>query len=276
MRRLTSLLTIEEALAAILARARAACRRSLCRSARPPDVSSPRMLARRSTCLRSRARRWTASPFVRPIRPERCRSSGGSPPGGPPRVRSQAGEAMGIATGGVVPDGADAVVPVEYVVKHDNSVEIGSPVEAGAHVRPRGGDLRGGRRRARSGTRARPCSGRCARGCGAGRRRLREAPARDRPQHRNRVAEPGRAARARPDLRVERRHACRRSPLVPVPRSSRSPPPRTTRPLIARRSSKGSRLTCSSHPEACPSARTISCAGSRPSSVSRRSSGASR
>ena len=35
-----------------------------------------------------------------------------------------AGEAMGIATGGVVPEGADAVIPIEYVVEHDNEVEI--------------------------------------------------------------------------------------------------------------------------------------------------------
>src|SRR5438876_11207029 len=31
-----------------------------------------------------------------------------------------AGEAMAIATGGVVPNGADAVVPIEYVVADDN------------------------------------------------------------------------------------------------------------------------------------------------------------
>src|SRR5262245_26071653 len=30
------------------------------------------------------------------------------------------GEAMGIATGGVVPEGADAVIPIEYVVESDN------------------------------------------------------------------------------------------------------------------------------------------------------------
>ena len=53
----------------------------------------------------------------------------------------EAGEAMGIATGGVVPAGADAVVPHEYVVQHDNSVEIGERVAAGANVRPRGGDV---------------------------------------------------------------------------------------------------------------------------------------
>jgi molybdopterin molybdotransferase len=54
------------------------------------------------------------------------------------------GEAMAIATGGVVPEGADAVIPVEYVVEHDNDVEIAEPVAPGTNVRPRGGDLRAG------------------------------------------------------------------------------------------------------------------------------------
>jgi molybdopterin molybdotransferase len=51
-----------------------------------------------------------------------------------------AGEAMAISTGGVVPDGADAVVPLEYVVQHDNVIHVDEVVEPGAHVRPRGGD----------------------------------------------------------------------------------------------------------------------------------------
>jgi len=55
-----------------------------------------------------------------------------------------AGEAAAIATGGVVPDGADAVVPVEYVVEHENEVEVPGAVEVGANVRPRGGDARAG------------------------------------------------------------------------------------------------------------------------------------
>ncbi len=55
-----------------------------------------------------------------------------------------AGEAMAIATGGVVPDGADAVVPIEYVVEHDNRVEIAAASRPGDHVRPRGGDVRAG------------------------------------------------------------------------------------------------------------------------------------
>jgi molybdopterin molybdotransferase len=50
------------------------------------------------------------------------------------------GEAMAIATGGVVPDGADAVIPIEYVVEHDNEVEIPESVGHGDNVRPRGGD----------------------------------------------------------------------------------------------------------------------------------------
>jgi molybdopterin molybdotransferase len=52
-----------------------------------------------------------------------------------------AGEAMEISTGGVVPEGADAVVPLEHVVQRDNdSVEFPEAVVSGANVRPRGGD----------------------------------------------------------------------------------------------------------------------------------------
>jgi len=55
-----------------------------------------------------------------------------------------AGEAMAISTGGVVPDGATAVVPIEHVVQRDNEVEIADAVVEGAHVRPRGGDVSAG------------------------------------------------------------------------------------------------------------------------------------
>jgi molybdopterin molybdotransferase len=55
-----------------------------------------------------------------------------------------AGEAMAISTGGVVPDGADSVVPIEYVVQYDNSIDVAEPVASGAHVRPRGGDVAAG------------------------------------------------------------------------------------------------------------------------------------
>jgi molybdopterin molybdotransferase len=51
------------------------------------------------------------------------------------------GEAMAIATGGVVPDGADAVIPLEYVVDHDNEIEIADAVVQSDNIRPRGGDV---------------------------------------------------------------------------------------------------------------------------------------
>jgi molybdopterin molybdotransferase len=64
---------------------------------------------------------------------------------GRPADRSlAAGETMAIATGGVVPDGADAVIPIEYVVEHGNNVEFPAAAEVGANVRPRGGDIRAG------------------------------------------------------------------------------------------------------------------------------------
>jgi molybdopterin molybdotransferase len=52
----------------------------------------------------------------------------------------EAGEAMGIATGGAVPPGADAVVPVEEASEQDDEVELAG-TEYGRHVRPRGGDV---------------------------------------------------------------------------------------------------------------------------------------
>ena len=55
-----------------------------------------------------------------------------------------AGAAAAIATGGAVPTGADAVVPVELVETRDEVVAIPAAVVAGANVRPRGGDVRAG------------------------------------------------------------------------------------------------------------------------------------
>lgn len=64
---------------------------------------------------------------------------------------------MGIATGGVVPEGADAVVPVEATIAHgDNIVEVPDGVSPGAHVRPRGGDIEAGEAVVGPGTRLGP------------------------------------------------------------------------------------------------------------------------
>src|SRR5664279_2554674 len=65
--------------------------------------------------------------------------------GRPAQRALAAGEAMAISTGGVVPEGADAVIPIEYVVVHgDNAIELQEGLAVGAHVRPRGGDVRVG------------------------------------------------------------------------------------------------------------------------------------
>ncbi len=68
------------------------------------------------------------------------------------------GEAVAISTGAVVPAGADAVAPVELVVRKDNDVEIDRPLEPGASVRPLGGDIRTGDVVTPAGTRLAPAA----------------------------------------------------------------------------------------------------------------------
>jgi molybdopterin molybdotransferase len=78
-------------------------------------------------------------------------------PAGRPATRALgAGETMAIATGGEVPEGADAVIPLEYVVDHDNTIDVDSAVEPGANVRPRGGDVRAGEPMVPAGVRVEP------------------------------------------------------------------------------------------------------------------------
>ena len=52
------------------------------------------------------------------------------------------GQAMAIATGGVVPDGCDAVIQLESVVETDNRLTVDKKVPIGTNIRERGGDLR--------------------------------------------------------------------------------------------------------------------------------------
>jgi molybdopterin molybdotransferase len=66
-------------------------------------------------------------------------SAAGRPAGAP----LTAGQAFAISTGAVVPDGADAVVPVERTRRADGFVEV-ERVEVGENVRPRGGDIAAG------------------------------------------------------------------------------------------------------------------------------------
>jgi molybdopterin molybdotransferase len=55
-----------------------------------------------------------------------------------------AGEAMAIATGGAVPEGADAVIQLENVEETEAGLVVREPVPAGANVRGRGGDVQAG------------------------------------------------------------------------------------------------------------------------------------
>jgi molybdopterin molybdotransferase len=64
--------------------------------------------------------------------------------GRPAADELQAGQAMAIATGGVVPNGADSVVPIEDVEEREGEVVVPGAVAIGANVRPRGGDLAAG------------------------------------------------------------------------------------------------------------------------------------
>jgi molybdopterin molybdotransferase len=75
--------------------------------------------------------------------PGRLRVTGQSAAGHPAAVPPAAGEATAISTGAVVPDAADAVVPVERTRRDGDSVQV-EQVEPGENVRPRGGDIAAG------------------------------------------------------------------------------------------------------------------------------------
>ncbi len=64
--------------------------------------------------------------------------------------------AAAIATGGVLPDGADAVIPIEQVVEADGTVTATGVVRTGDYVRPRGADVQKGDRVLLPGTRLSP------------------------------------------------------------------------------------------------------------------------
>ncbi|MEA2820765.1 MAG: molybdopterin molybdotransferase [Bradyrhizobium sp.] len=64
--------------------------------------------------------------------------------GRPFDVALRAGEAVRIFTGGVVPQGADAVVIQEDTVRDGDSIDITEAAVAGRHIRPAGVDFREG------------------------------------------------------------------------------------------------------------------------------------
>jgi len=137
------LLTVDEALARVLGRARAldaetvalvdAAGRVLAEDALAA-IDLPRFP---SSAMDGFAVRASDTPGTLPVV---ARIAAGRPAPRP----LEAGEAMGIATGGVVPDGADAVVPIERVTEEDGSVVVPEHVPSGINVRLRGGDVEQG------------------------------------------------------------------------------------------------------------------------------------
>ena len=137
------LLTVDEALARVLGRARAleaetvalddAAGRVLAEDALAA-IDLPRFP---SSAMDGFAVRASDTPGTLPVV---ARIAAGRPAPRP----LEAGEAMGIATGGVVPDGADAVVPIERVTEEAGSVVVPEHAPSGINVRPRGGDVEQG------------------------------------------------------------------------------------------------------------------------------------
>lgn len=76
--------------------------------------------------------------------PVRLRVAGAVEMGRPPAVPVGAGEAVRIPTGGAIPEGADAVVPIEDCHVDGGHVLVLSAPGAGAFVRPAGQDVRSG------------------------------------------------------------------------------------------------------------------------------------
>ncbi len=66
------------------------------------------------------------------------------------------GQAIGISTGAVMPDGADAVAPVEDVESDGGTITIAAGVDRGAHIREPGSDIVRGAALMNAGTRIGP------------------------------------------------------------------------------------------------------------------------
>jgi molybdopterin molybdotransferase len=70
---------------------------------------------------------------------------GESPAGHPFRGLVQAGQAVRLFTGSVMPDGADCVMLQEDVQRAADRITLSQPARAGAHIRPKGQDFVQGR-----------------------------------------------------------------------------------------------------------------------------------
>ncbi len=138
-----ALLTLEQAQALVLARAHARAAEDVRLSEAAGRVTAEPVRALvdlppfASSAMDGFAVRSADLPGVLPV-------VGNIAAGHPAARPLAAGEAMAISTGGVVPEGADSVIPLEYVVQHDNEIEARETIRPGMHVRPQGGDVAAG------------------------------------------------------------------------------------------------------------------------------------
>jgi molybdopterin molybdotransferase len=136
------LLTIDEALGRVLEHVRllgaeeVAAKEALGRIVREPARAVVDLPPFPSSAMDGFAVRAAETPGEVPVA---FRVAAGSAPPGPLPV----GSAAGIATGGTVPEGADAVVPIEVVEDRGHLVVVPA-ARGGQHVRPRGGDVHAG------------------------------------------------------------------------------------------------------------------------------------
>jgi len=149
------LLSVEDALARILERARPLSPEPVALDSAAGRVLSEAALARTdlppfpSSAMDGFAVRAEDTPGELPIA---ARVAAGVPS----TEALEPGTAAAIATGGAVPEGADTVVPIERVVECDGHVEISDRLELATHIRPRGGDVRTGEVAVAAGTRLGP------------------------------------------------------------------------------------------------------------------------
>jgi len=76
--------------------------------------------------------------------PSRLRLVGSVAAGAPAGLPVETGQAVAISTGAVLPQGADAIVPLEETQIADGHILLPRPAETGQHVRRSGEDLRTG------------------------------------------------------------------------------------------------------------------------------------
>lgn len=137
------LISVEEAQRVILERARpldaerVPIERASGRVLAEPALAATDLPPFPSSAMDGFALRGADTPGTLPLAGE---VAAGKPAAGP----LQPGTAVRISTGGSVPDGADAVVPLEVVQEQEGTLVVPDPVAPGAHVRGRGGDIRAG------------------------------------------------------------------------------------------------------------------------------------